>query len=58
MIDAMVMASFMFPYVGPGDGFVQRVTDLIESDDVLPVIRARVLECVDRLTRMQRARSH
>jgi len=56
MIVAMSTASMMFPVVGADDVFVRQVKEAAEREDVSPVVRGRVLERTDQLTRMLRSR--
>jgi aminopeptidase N len=56
MIVAMVVASAMFPMFGTGPEFLDRVQEVAKSSDVSPVVRQRVLERADQLSRMLRAR--
>ncbi len=56
MIVAMVTASAMFPMSGAGTEFLDHVHRTVTSPDVSPVVRQRVLERADQLSRMLRAR--
>ena len=52
MIVAMSTANGMFPVVGGDPAFVKRLEDSVEGGNVSPVVRGRVLEGCDGLTRM------
>jgi aminopeptidase N len=56
MIPAMVRAQAMFPLFGAGREFVDRVVRATETPGFSPVVRGRVLERADQLTRMLDAR--
>ncbi len=56
MIVAMVTASAMFPVSGAGLEFLDRVNAVATSSEVSPVVRQRVLERADQLSRRLRAR--
>ncbi len=56
MIVAMSTAGAMFPLHGVGEDFVERVTAVASAPDVSPVVRQRVLEAADQLSRRLRAR--
>ncbi len=56
MIVAMVTAGAMFPRSGVGREFLDQVHGVATSPDVSPVVRGRVLERADELSRMLRAR--
>jgi aminopeptidase N len=56
MLMAMVSASTMFPMFGVGQEFLERVHAVATSPEVSPVVRQRVLERADQLSRMLRAR--
>jgi aminopeptidase N len=56
MLVSMSIASSMFPYFGVGQEFLDRVNTVATSPDVSHVVRQRVLERADQLSRMLRAR--
>ena len=56
MLVAMVVANAMFPISGSGQEFLDRVRVVATSPEVSPVVRQRVLEGADRLSRRLRAR--
>jgi aminopeptidase N len=56
MIPAMVTAYSMFPIVGAGQDFVERVVAVTDSPDVSPVVGRSVLNAADQLKRMLAAR--
>ena len=56
MIVAMVTASAMFPVSGAGTEFLDRVNAVATSSDVSPLVRQRVLERADQLSRRLRVR--
>jgi len=56
MIVAMVTASAMFPISGAGAEFLERVNAVATTSEVSPVVRQRVLERADQLSRRLRAR--
>ncbi len=57
MLESMALVSWMYPYFGVRPDFVAEVTAIAEHDETTPVIRARLLEATDRLTRMLAARA-
>ncbi len=57
MIVAMTVANAMFPLTGVGSDFLDRVQAVATSPDVSPVVRQRVLERADQLSRRLRARN-
>ncbi|MEJ7744504.1 MAG: ERAP1-like C-terminal domain-containing protein [Nocardioidaceae bacterium] len=57
MIVAMMVANAMFPLTGVGSDFLDRVQAVATSPDVSPVVRQRVLERADQLSRRLRARN-
>nr|MBA2699487.1 ERAP1-like C-terminal domain-containing protein [Nocardioidaceae bacterium] len=56
MIVAMVTASAMFPISGAGTEFLDRVNAVATSSEVSPLVRQRVLERADQLSRRLRVR--
>jgi aminopeptidase N len=57
MIPAMAKASAMFPIVGAGTDFIDRVVAVASSSAVSPVVANRVLERTEQLKCMVAARS-
>jgi len=56
MIPAMSTAYSMFPVVGAGQDFVERVTAVVDNPDISPVVGRSVLSRADQLKRMLAAR--
>jgi aminopeptidase N len=57
MIPALAVSGAMFPRAGVGTAFADRAVEAAEADGVAPVVRSRVIENVDKLRRMVKARA-
>jgi aminopeptidase N len=57
MLSGITRVSTMFPYFGVDSAFVTRVEAAADESGTTPLLRARLLECADRLARMLRARA-
>jgi aminopeptidase N len=57
MIPALSISNAMFPRAGVGLEFAERAVAAAKADGVAPVVRRTVIENVDRLRRMEKARS-
>jgi aminopeptidase N len=57
MIPALSITNALFPRAGVGMAFAERAEELARAGQVLPVVRRSVIERVDRLRRMERARN-
>jgi aminopeptidase N len=56
-VSARARSGWLFPFFGVDDAFAVRVEAHAAEPSTTPLIRARLLDCVDRLRRMLRARS-